>query len=270
MIGCGLGWRPDAPDARDWPLGRLLSERVAVPSVLVRPSMRHLWRGPRPQGQPRSCFGFAAATAIGFSLALSAPAPADAPELAPAFIYWNGRAQAMAADGLDADAIAARIEDDGTYPRHGMQAIQNVGFCAEVDAPYRDDPRSVRRRPPRAAYWRAYDQRGFRFARLHELAEVERALTLGHPVIFGMVVDERFIRNIGEPVRRIDMSLAIGGHMLAVLAVDDEGVHFANSWGLGWGRAGAGVLTPDCWRQAGVVGDVYAIQAAPIFRARSS
>lgn len=271
----GLGYKRDFPDPNDLDLPRMLARRVGVVKTFAEPDLRRFRRQRLLQGNAGSCWAFANAAGLHKCLQIQHAdvPPADIPIPSPWFLYFNGRAQEYR--GRDPDTIT--LSDSGTFPRVGMQSIRNVGFCAWDDAPYVDT--AVNIRPARAAYRKAYDQRGFTYGRLPEAGAprvdaIVRALQEGCPVQIGMQVDTAFLNNMGETIKKIDFSRIEGGHMIDLEAVIDRGgerVAIINNtwdqWGIPtekWQDGGRGALSLDVLMNAQIVTDCYAVYSAPM------
>jgi hypothetical protein len=263
----GLGYLLDAPDARDFSIARVLDSPFTMQE---KPSLRHV-RGLRlRQKHAGACVAFAIARCIYMSLRLAGePAP---PVPAPGFIYVNARRQEHA--GVDTDRIPLPpLIDKGSRPRLAMSSVRKVGFCRWEDAPY--DPDLVNQQPPLSAYQAAYDQAGFQYYRVFyegmaRIEAVRYALRAGFPVGFGMTVDRAFLDHIGsESVKSIDPSNIAGGHMMAVMEVEDDGTILVDNWWDDWGfEDGHGRISADLFA-SNFISDVYAIQAAPMYSGES-
>lgn len=260
----GLGYLPDLPDARDRPLRDLVAVRTAKMDANHRPYRRARLL----QGGAGACFAFAAARAIHMSLLIQGQE--DPPIPSPAYIYWNGRAQAYR--NVPEVQRPRALDDMGTRPREGMQAIRALGFAPWDAAPY--DPRDVRTRPPRDAYMRAYDQRGLTFYRVPNESRVNgiaTAMQVGATVILCMRVDEPFLWNEGAVVDTIDEGRVVGGHAMAVLDLTRGTVDVDNWWDAWgpprevWAEGGIGALSFDLVNHHRAIIDVYAVLAAPTY-----
>ncbi len=268
----GLGYLQDYPDARD---RRVTSDYVGLrANRLVAPNMRALRTKRILQGGAGACWGFGAARAIHMSLQLQTPVTRPLiPIPSPKFLYYNGRAQEYA--GQPRENFPAQLADVGTRPRSGFKSIQALGFAPWDAAPYSDT--DVVSRPARDAYLRAYDQKGFSYARI-EGSPAERvdlaadAMMKGATIVVCMKVDEAFMWNRGEVVRSIDSSKVKGGHAVTLLDLT-KGTADIDNWWEDWGvpdpvweNDGVGRLSYDVLGGESVL-DLYAITAAPIYSA---
>lgn len=259
----GLGYRRDGFDARDLKTADLLAAPAAADLPIASLTR---YRGPRiEQGGAGACVSFAKARAIHMSMKIQGDD--GAPLMSPLFDYRIARLQPYAGRDL---ADIPPLQDEGSFPRLSMQATRRVGFVPWDAWAYRDD--LVNLNPPPSVTDQAFDQRGFTYYRIdaegHDAAESARlALLAGYPVIFGMHVDEAFMGHVGsEAIRTVNDAKIVGGHMMAVLAVEEDGTILAdNWWGSGWGFDDGMVrIAPEVFGGAHVF-DRYAIRAVPLF-----
>lgn len=267
----GLGYRQDEPDERDFPAERLLGVGA---STVVPASMARFRVGTLEQRHAGSCVAFALTRAIDMALRAEAERrgaanPTDLPLGAPGFVYFNARQQEVV-DAKNAGRPAPPIEDRGSYPRLAMRAVQKLGFCADEAYPYAEALEHINAPPPAHAYRFAFDQSGLKYYRVSStgiarVAEVARALAHGKPAIFGMFVDDAFMRNRGDRITSVNQSDPDGGgHMMTVLDVTETEVVVDNWWGNDWGDMGIGRLSHELFGSS-VVSDVYIIEAAPSY-----
>lgn len=262
----GLGYIPDRPDPRDKHVGEL----VAVRGTRYEPNQRPFRTTRLLQGRAGACFAFALARAIHTNLQLVHGA-VEPPIPSPDFLYWNGRAQAY--KDVPEALRPKKLPDVGTRPREGMGAVRTLGFAAWADAPY--DARDVGTRPPRDAYFGAYDQRALTYYRIDDsnrLRDIERAMRVGASIIFCLQVDTAFLWNRGEVIDRIDPGRVEGGHAVTLLDLTRGTVDFDNWWE-DWGEPterweddGIGRFSLDFVDTSPAVMDVYAVLSAPLYR----
>jgi hypothetical protein len=130
--------------------------------------------------------------------------------------------------------------DLGCFPRLAWQAVEGMGFCKEVLWPFKPD--DINRPPDFDATAGAIDQKWIEgyyniWGLVGRAEEVRSALSQGHPVIFGTIVDDDFKRYKGiknpEPLK--PPKGFSGRHMMCAVAYDQDGLWVINSWGKDWG-----------------------------------
>lgn len=184
--------------------------------------------------------------------ALAAGTPVPAPiQLSRLFVYSMAR-------GLtdeDGDGQADINKDEGTFIRLCFEVLSRWGICDEAVWPY--DPSKVFTVPSIKALRQATGHRIHSYYRIKTTGEdrlwaVRSALRAKHPVVFGTLVDQAFMRwtgnltPLGPPKGKTE-----GGH--AMLVVGCIGDHFLvkNSWGKGWGDGGYWLMSDEymAWDQ---------------------
>lgn len=258
-----FGWLPDPVDSRDHSATQVIQSAGRAGG---KPSLLHLRKGKLEQGGTSSCVGHAVARGIHVSILGQLPEGKTVELPSAYFPYYNGRVAERIgmtpADRSAVKALEAPVVDEGSHARLVMKSTQALGYTPYSLWP--NNPLRVNRRPSPRCYSRAFDQKGFRYARIYETgaARVDAlimALAAGWPVVFAMDVDEAFKDHVGTaPISTIGQR--VGGHMLAALAFDGEAVVFDNWWGPRWGSGGLGRMTPALFGT--VARDIYAIQAA--------
>lgn len=272
----GMGWKPNTQDGSH---GQASTLFAASPCLLAEPDMRRLARDRSrngwhlSQGRAGSCWAFATARCIQLFHAVrttdeDVSAGRVAPLASPRFLYWNGRNEEYASFPAVPDR---RLSDLGTEPRLGLRALASLGFVPWEACPYSDDPATIAARPADSVYVQAYSQQGLVYGSVSysgDLRAEECAYLLrqGCPPQFGMRVDEDFLnwQPAFGPISRVDRKRIVGGHMLAVVAVDTDArlVWFDNSWA-GWGANGFGCMTFEVFG-SDLVGDVAAVEFVPV------
>lgn len=148
-------------------------------------------------------------------------------------LYYNARAQ-----NYDQD------KDEGSYIRLAMKTLQTLGVCKEATWKY--DVANVNVRPPWMAMREAYCYRIKSFSRITTSGSernnvIETALRSGHPVVFGMMVDDAFCANTnGRPYFNSSTFVSKGSHAMLIVGFDKATRTYIvrNSWGTAWGDNG--------------------------------
>lgn len=213
MIERAFGCLPDTPDGRDF----LLS----VSSPTAGHGAVHLDHPPPlDQGPTKSCVGH------GCCLWLEMSAPMT--RRSPWFLYTLCLHMDTRIGSWDANVI--RQLDRGTTIRTAFQRMARVGVCS-LETRATDG----RFNPPTAgSLIDAYDLRTRveRYERCDGVADIDRAITAGRPVVVGLNVDDTWWSPpevLQRPVR------SIGAHCVVVVGRDEDGNFIiSNSWGEGW------------------------------------
>lgn len=149
------------------------------------------------------------------------------------FIYWNARKYEE-----------LQNKDEGTLISLALQSLVDFGVCREDLWDYRID--RVFSQPTILAYKEADDNRIDSFYRIRAtgdelLQQVEAAIRVNHPVVFGVPVGKEMMTYSGGILQPPAESL--GNHALIVVGVDSSSGAFLirNSWGEDWGEKG------HCW-----------------------
>lgn len=261
-----LGYRVDAYDYRD----RLTAHLMCVSKPLGGSDRADMtrFRGPHiRQRNTSACVGFALARAIQMSLWVQGYTSAPMPNALD--LYVKGRRQQYAGMGIEE---LPPLRDEGSFPRLVMQACRAAGFIPEESWPF--DPAHVNDDVPPFALAVSYGQRELSYYRVEGAGQARidamvYALSAGFPVIFGMRVDRPFLDHYSPtPIKQVDASQVIGGHMMAVLSINEPSntALVDNWWERDWGGQGDGVglLSLDLLRSS-LVSDVYAVRAAPLY-----
>lgn len=238
------GWRADAgqPDAdagADWKFrdnkAKILSEAVGVSSPGIETAgvldLRK-WCSPvEDQGHLGSCVGNSVVGALEF---LQLRAGRQLNDLSRLFVYYNSRLMHHDQD-----------KDSGTYIRLAFGTLSTLGTCSESIWPY--DTSKVFVRPRLSAYRDGYANKigsyySIDSAGSQRVDDVKEALRAQHPVVFGMYVDNDYIRFYGPgtvPMPRKTRTGG-GGHAQLIVGYDDNNASWLvrNSWGTAWGDAG--------------------------------
>ena len=222
----GLGYKPDAPDARDHVYGKTGAPLSG--SILREPDVSAYIGRVRDQGATSSCVGQALAAALEIHSAVRG----EPRNLSASWIYQVARER-------ERPNYRGPLQDDGSYPKNALEAAKARGILAEKNHPF--DVEAINKRPSPADAHLAYDARGLAYAQIEATGEarieqLSDALRRGFGVLFGMDIDAAYMRSEGDVVK--GMGAPSGGHMQCVLAVTDSTVRVLNSWSTSWGDRG--------------------------------
>jgi len=130
--------------------------------------------------------------------------------------------------------------DLGCFPRLAWQAAAGMGFCKEKLWPF--DPAKINKPPSFDATAGAIDQKWIEgYYNIWGLsgrdAEVRAAISQGHPVVFGTIVDDEFKRykRIKNPEPLRPPKGFSGRHMMCGVGYDQDSLWVVNSWGKDFG-----------------------------------
>lgn len=241
----GMGWKPDLPDHRDYPVSKM---RLGAPLQGVV-SMRRTMSPVRDQGMLGACTGFAVTAAM--ELLRRTDADDHSTIYSPLFAYLHARI---------ADGEAYREIDAGAYIRDAIKVVANIGVPPESRWKY--DINRFAETPTRAAQDDARRWKAGPYYRCGGLSDVKRAISMGHPVVGGFSV----FANVGGADRTglipMPAGTLLGGHAVCFMGFDDvnQVLEFKNSWGPKWGDAGYGWL-PYSFVDIGYADDLWVITA---------
>lgn len=253
-----LNLKRDLPDARDWPLAKLLGPDVSLP-----PSDNHLIAfepAVRDQGQLGSCTGFMKIRL--HRMARRIVGGVD-PDLSPLFNYYNSRKE-MGTIG----------QDSGASIRQAIQTGVKYGDCDELFWPY--IVANWQSAPPQIAFSDALTDQITEYYTCSSpngqanVDMIKQAIFNNYPVGVGVSVYQSFMGNNGGNIPMpASNEQFLGGHAITLDSYDDTTQRFGwiNSWGTGWGNHGRGTIPYqyiaslgfDAW----VVRVVEAIPAPP-------
>lgn len=222
----GLGYKQDAPDPRDHVYGK--TGAALGPSILRDADVTSYILGIKNQAGTSSCFG----QAVSACLETYYGVRGNPVKVSALWIYTCARE-------AEKPGYRGPLDDGGAFPRIGIEAIKARGLLQEKSMPFSEAAVDVRPSPQQAVL--AFDAKGLVYYQIEALGEdrceqVADALRRGYGVCFGMDVSSAYQRNEGDPVD--EMGRSIGGHMQAIVKVDDEYVYVQNSWGTEWAERG--------------------------------
>lgn len=228
-----LGWRADTYDSRDRLGSKGIFAKHKLPLANDKASLLHV-RGPRIYQVGQSCVGFSIKRCMFMSHRL------------------QGVTEPQMISGLWPYTVARRqenkfvrplppLQDVGCYPTLAMQGLHAMGFVSSRDFP--ETQANVNQQPKPVHTRRAYDQKGDQLVwykiggvGTERVENVRECLRNGWPVMFGMLVDGRYLDHRGsEPVTEIKPEDIRGGHMQAVMEVRADGNVQIDNWWPDWG-----------------------------------
>lgn len=155
-----------------------------------------------------------------------------------------------------------QLVDIGCRPRACAMALMDPEMCAMVpESVYPFAAHTVTRRLPMHVY-RAADGAKFHYYRIAgdgtaRLDAIMRALTLGHPVVFGLATDQAFHDYAGGIYWPEGEDL--GAHMMCLVGYSAGCYVAVNSWGKFWGDNGLIRIPPEIMGSAIRTSNVMAI-----------
>ncbi|WP_412758421.1 C1 family peptidase [Leptospira cinconiae] len=192
------------------------------------------------QGQQSSCVAWSTAYATksfqeymerkdrGWKLSDSSGSPNYSNIFSPSFIYnqINGG------------------RDNGSLISDAMRLVVEKGAAPWSSMPYNE--RDYLRRPSQDAFNAASAYKAKEFLRIRQTdpTELKNQLSLGRPVVAGIIVYENFMNLKGREVYKEGVGKTYGGHAITIVGYDDsKGVFkFINSWSTQWGDNGYGYI----------------------------
>ncbi|GBF40535.1 C1 family peptidase [Leptospira johnsonii] len=192
------------------------------------------------QGQQSSCVAWSTAYATksfqeymerkdkGWKLSDSSGSPNYSNIFSPAFIYnqINGG------------------RDNGSLISDAMRIVVEKGAAPWSSMPYNE--RDYLARPPQDALNAASSYKAKEFLRIRQTdpTELKNQLSLGRPVVAGIIVYENFMNLKGKEIYKEGVGKTYGGHAIAIVGYDDSkgAFKFINSWSTQWGDNGYGYI----------------------------
>lgn len=219
----GLGCLRDPVDARDIPMSLVLPVVAAPPEVDYSDQMSPV----RDQGPEGTCVSFAAVA--GIKEYQEKKEHGRLIELSPRYVYHLCKQM----DGIP--------QEEGTFPRVAMKVLAQKGVCLEKCWPYRSYQND---RPCPEADEQAQPYRIRTYARLTDLDEMERSLSLNGPFLAGVEVFSVWFRSNGRIPLPSPGETSLGGHAICIMGYSrsEKFFKFKNSWGSDWGDGGYGYL----------------------------
>jgi hypothetical protein len=194
------------------------------------------------QGQWGRCTGYG--TRRAYSAALGKQT-GKAPMLSANFAYWNGRA----AEGTTGEDSGAQIKDV-------IQGLITYGIPLAALCP---DNSSPLEKPSPFAFLDALTRQvthTYKVDAAHG-QDLERAMSSGFPVVFGIVLRESFESLDAVHYNYVPSGQVMGGHCMTAYkySIPDGTIWIWNQWGTSWGKNGKCCmnlklfhkLAQDCW-----------------------
>ena len=228
-----LGWQPDKGGVVDKAFGPKFLGTPIKDKVDLRPQMPPVY----DQGPIGSCVGNGVAAVVDYAHWKGSQQPFWTPSRL--FLYYQGRV-----------AIGTVNQDSGCQIRDVVNATKKLGSPLESLWPYRVNKFTTR--PPQTAYADGLKRQTLSAYKAETLEDVQRALSMDLPVVFGVPVYQA-IQNVGYFSWRLPMPNAgersIGGHCMTVVGYNtaDKTLIVRNSWGKNWGRAGHMLMPFEYW-----------------------
>lgn len=250
--GRSLGWRPQLPDARDFPLSKRLSIRHTS-SLPEKFSFREKMTPVRDQGNCNGCVGFSISAAISYLRRVDADHYNT--EHSPLFAYYQAR---LLEDEVN---LTWTKIDQGAVIRLGVKAVNKTGNPPESSWPFRID--RVTKKPTATSYKAANRWRLGAYYSCANVTEVMNALSEGIPVVGGFSCYSSMFTEEVDKSGNIPMPSGqiLGGHAVCFCGYDKSAGHvtFKNSWSEDWGDKGYGTLPIQYLSDPNLADDFWAI-----------
>lgn len=234
MTRRGFGWKPDAPDHRDWRLEPPTDAEVAA--LPERVDLIPMCSPVQDQGTLSSCTAHVVTRAHHYvqrRMGRSDWAPSRL------FTYFTGRV-------IDLETWPGQMVDAGLTIRAGIQSLVRHGACPE--SLWRYSRSAVNRKPSPAAYSNAQRAQATVYWRVPQTVDgIRAALAQGYPICLGVMVYESFLSDAVERTGNVPMPNPAretfeGAHAVLIVGYDGDVAYVQNSWGRAWGQQGYGTI----------------------------
>lgn len=232
-------------------MSRRVQAASATDSVDLRPYVVEVL----DQGQTNTCAAHAVAQAVRVLATQKNGLPTPLPSRR--YLYRDAVGYGHAHRGEP-------LVDQGTTFGDLFSATQWVGVVEEDEWPW--DERAVLQEPPLKLFREGADRRWTLGAyvplrKTRRVDDLRKALSLGHPCVVGVTIDEAFEDMDGPRLVR-DLGLSVGGHAMAAVGFDAEGVLLVNSWSSNYRDKGYVTLSWDLIASDRTM-DAWAINVEP-------
>jgi hypothetical protein len=226
------GFNPSEQDARDYPIRKLLARHT---SLIIEPTgsanLSKYVIDVLDQKNLGSCVFQGLAQQIRISAYKEEGVePALASRL---YAYYNTRSIEKTVSG-----------DAGAMPRNAIKAINEYGWCKEIDWPY--NILKFNKMPPFNAYRLAFDSKErfeyyfIRSSGAEKIKEVKLALDAGFPVGIGTQIGKDYFNYTvkSEPLKPPITEWNLGGHYMVLTGYENAIFNCLGSWGSVFGKKG--------------------------------
>jgi hypothetical protein len=229
--------RPDSLDFRD----RMFEPGLSDVPVRIDLEEYKKWKIPVwHQGRSWACTGFALATVVHYMLRRREINP-DWTVVSPAMLFQMARRH-------DEYSGARYL---GSSARGAMKGWYYHGVCAAELWPYRGLGTDRRLTGERAADAARRPLGVYLRVNHRDLVAMHSALAeVG--VLYAVANAHQGWLKAGRDGKVPESSSVLGGHAIALVAYNEHGFWFQNSWGVSWGADGFGFLPYDAWLENGL------------------
>lgn len=250
------GWRPSAPDHRDFFFAAKHAVMANLPAKvdLSTPSLASPFEPAWDQGKLGTCGPHSAAENLVFDM-LRYNFPLVMPSRL--FIYYYTR-----------KLMGTLQSDSGVDNRTMLKALAQYGWCDEALCPYSDDPQTFLQQPSGVAQAAALQNKISQYLAVpQDLSQLKACLASGYPFILGFTVYESFesvaTAQTGDTPIPKQQEAVLGGHDVLCVGFDDATLRFKfkNHWTPQWGKNGYGTLPYSYVTSPRLAGDFWTIKS---------
>lgn len=161
--------------------------------------------------------------------------------------------------------------DDGSSPYEALRLVVAKGVAPWNAMPYKEA--DYKTQPSDDAFKAASKFKGKEILSLKvsELNDFKNQLSMGRPVVTGIMVYENFYQMKGKEIYKSAGGKALGGHAITIVGYDDSmgAFKFINSWSEYWGDKGFGYIDYKWFQRMGMGGFVLVDEIDPNITADS-